>query len=390
MRDAAQVVRTLRTIHCLLQRLSPRMLRPDEREDCEQPDEQVHEQTEPASEGAGCSMGVQTEDDAGKAYGKGFAVDVEKSSQTEHQPQAYSKGSHVDVVRSSQQEHQPQAYSKGSHVDVVRSSQQEHHPQADSKEFPVEAVRSSKKEHQSQPHCKGSCDETTDTGGRTREDLRSMESTQGRLSEDGSCLVPPSSAPSAAEEGSREVCNCCDSTCGEVWRCSRCQVTTYCSQQCQRWDWEEHKTACNRIKKHRASPSGPKGVRYIPDELYDEALGLVLRTAAWLSKYAARMMERDLENRVATMCIGTVSIAVREWFEKPDRGRNPSPMRGVGMEYERAVLKDDFWRLVENLERWQRGSSRKKRTSCEDARQQLDDIGAKCIGEAVVRWVEIK
>ena len=63
MRDTAQVVRTLRTIHCLLQKLSPTMLRPDEGEDCERADEQVQEKTEPASKEARCSVGVQTEDE---------------------------------------------------------------------------------------------------------------------------------------------------------------------------------------------------------------------------------------------------------------------------------------------------------------------------------------
>ena len=60
------------------------------------------------------------------------------------------------------------------------------------------------------------------------------------------------------------------------------------------------------------------------------------------------------------------------------------------MEYERALLKDDFWRLVESLEKWQRGSSRKGRAGQGDARQELADIGAECIGQAVEQWLEMR
>ena len=393
MRDAAQAVRTLRTIHCLLQKLSPTMLRPDEGEDCERADEQVQEKTEPASKEARCSVGVQTEDDAGKRYDDG---DVDAEGGTNSVP--------------TQREIKGKAGTDGG------------------------ADASSR------------CDETTDTGGMTRDDLRSMDGTRGRLCDDGSCLVPPSSSSSevgksradwehacgsglcsrlagevgqaeqadgaegpsakaannaeqgkrteaagkAAAETSRDVCNCCDAPCEQLRRCSRCQVATYCSQQCQRWDWEHHKTACNRIKKHRASPQVPEEVEYIPEAQCNAALELVWRTACWLAKYAPNMIARDLEDRVAAMCVGTVSIVVREWFVRADRGRPPRPSRGTGMEYERAVLKDDFWRLVESLEKWQRGSSRKGRAPQGEARQELDDIGAQCIGQAVEHWLEMR
>ena len=133
----------------------------------------------------------------------------------------------------------------------------------------------------------------------------------------------------------------------------------------------------------------PEEVEYIPEAQCNAALELVWRTACWLAKYAPNMIARDLEDRVAAMCVRTVSIVVREWFGSADRGRPPRPSRGTGMEYERAVLKDDFWRLVESLEKRQRGSSRKGRAPQGEARQELDDIGAQCIGQAVEQWLEM-
>ena len=37
---------------------------------------------------------------------------------------------------------------------------------------------------------------------------------------------------------------------GELKRCSRCQITRYCSVQCQRKDWDFHRFACSVVAKN--------------------------------------------------------------------------------------------------------------------------------------------
>ena len=48
---------------------------------------------------------------------------------------------------------------------------------------------------------------------------------------------------------------CCQKDChndGDL-RCSRCKKVNYCSKECQRSDWKQHKKQCKKPEKERSS-----------------------------------------------------------------------------------------------------------------------------------------
>ncbi|KAI0667934.1 hypothetical protein C8Q78DRAFT_1051105 [Trametes maxima] len=60
-------------------------------------------------------------------------------------------------------------------------------------------------------------------------------------------------------------CNHCFATAGEkkLFACSRCKAQTYCSRECQKADWQNHKGACqnnntleSRLREHESTPEG--------------------------------------------------------------------------------------------------------------------------------------
>jgi hypothetical protein len=42
------------------------------------------------------------------------------------------------------------------------------------------------------------------------------------------------------------VCLFCDMCAGELKRCAKCHLATYCSRQCQKQHWQQHKEMCGR------------------------------------------------------------------------------------------------------------------------------------------------
>ena len=56
----------------------------------------------------------------------------------------------------------------------------------------------------------------------------------------------------------RRSCEVCGST-GQIQKCGRCQLTSYCSTQCQNLDWPLHKKICKaRVQGQQAKQSRPK------------------------------------------------------------------------------------------------------------------------------------
>lgn len=79
------------------------------------------------------------------------------------------------------------------------------------------------------------------------------------------CVVPPMSSPAAPEpcievNHENKVCARCTSAAGTL-RCSRCKVTSYCSQDCQKEHWKSggHKKQCvvNPLAAKLADPESP-------------------------------------------------------------------------------------------------------------------------------------
>jgi len=50
--------------------------------------------------------------------------------------------------------------------------------------------------------------------------------------------------------------------------CSHCHLAHYCSRECQRKDWKEHKLACSQIDRIRLGPTGNR--TYVPFEEANE------------------------------------------------------------------------------------------------------------------------
>jgi hypothetical protein len=49
------------------------------------------------------------------------------------------------------------------------------------------------------------------------------------------------------EKSKRHICALCSSK-GSSKKCSRCMKVYYCSRECQRQDWQTHKTNCKKVK----------------------------------------------------------------------------------------------------------------------------------------------
>ncbi|KAK9807887.1 hypothetical protein WJX72_012258 [[Myrmecia] bisecta] len=51
------------------------------------------------------------------------------------------------------------------------------------------------------------------------------------------------------------VCDGCGRTFSQLWKCKDCQGVGYCSKQCQRAHWKEHKQEYRRVGQNRATQS---------------------------------------------------------------------------------------------------------------------------------------
>lgn len=66
------------------------------------------------------------------------------------------------------------------------------------------------------------------------------------LSEDA--LLNVFSGEDDSSVGSRETCKNCMQSCTKVLRCGVCKAATYCSNNCQKEDWQFHKRVCKKAK----------------------------------------------------------------------------------------------------------------------------------------------
>ncbi|XP_053406587.1 uncharacterized protein LOC123546263 [Mercenaria mercenaria] len=92
------------------------------------------------------------------------------------------------------------------------------------------------------------CNVTTGDINSSREDpksnFNSASSVKGNESHDGSKLNDTENDSTSGSE--RNLCGFC-STSGCLKKCSRCKETFYCSIDCQRQDWANHKSTCKKI-----------------------------------------------------------------------------------------------------------------------------------------------
>ena len=53
------------------------------------------------------------------------------------------------------------------------------------------------------------------------------------------------------------VCQNCGKEAGKSWKkCSICRLGRYCSEECQRADWKEHKKSCKKAAARKESGKG--------------------------------------------------------------------------------------------------------------------------------------
>ncbi|EXJ91678.1 hypothetical protein A1O3_00228 [Capronia epimyces CBS 606.96] len=64
-------------------------------------------------------------------------------------------------------------------------------------------------------------------------------------------MVDTSSTPSGQCAACRKTTN--------LKRCAKCKTTQYCSQECQKTDWKEHKKSCSKNAPDRSNPSFSTG-----------------------------------------------------------------------------------------------------------------------------------
>ncbi|KAG9285246.1 hypothetical protein G9A89_002142 [Geosiphon pyriformis] len=58
-----------------------------------------------------------------------------------------------------------------------------------------------------------------------------------------------------------KICSCCFNQAKRLMRCSSCNMTHYCSTQCQKEDWKYHKDECQTVNKVKRQP--PASIRII-------------------------------------------------------------------------------------------------------------------------------
>jgi Serine/threonine protein kinase len=58
----------------------------------------------------------------------------------------------------------------------------------------------------------------------------------------------------------KKACNVCSKTEGQLLQCGGCKLVWYCSVDCQRKDWKEHKKVCSYqpVKKEEPKPEEPR------------------------------------------------------------------------------------------------------------------------------------
>ena len=116
------------------------------------------------------------------------------------------------------------------------------------------------------------------------------------------CAV--SKAQSAKRAGLVQPCAACGAVPEKVWWCSQCKVVPYCSRQCQKAAWREHKDDCMLVepdgaKKEEAQPQDAAELLERLEQL-EELMESRNDDAAW----AEAFMKMSFEERYAVLTCG--------------------------------------------------------------------------------------
>ena len=69
--------------------------------------------------------------------------------------------------------------------------------------------------------------------------------------------MPPPERPLPQANPLKGVCHQCRTATPHLLKCTWCRVAQYCSKDCQRLDWKEHKAYCQFIANPETAPLPP-------------------------------------------------------------------------------------------------------------------------------------